>query len=147
MLTLLITLALVSPPSAPVCIAPDGTRIQLELALTDQEKAVGLMYRDSLPADRGMLFPFAQDGVWPFWMKNTMIPLDMVWLSGGGEAVEVRTVQPCHLDPCASYQNVKPARAVLELNAGAAARFGIKPGVRLRFEGVKGYPVGGGETR
>jgi uncharacterized membrane protein (UPF0127 family) len=146
-LTLLITMALASPLPAPACIAPDGTRIHLELALTDQEKALGLMFRDSLPEDRGMLFPFPHDDVLPFWMKNTMIPLDLIWLSAGGKVVEVKTVQPCRLDPCASYQNVQPARAVLELNAGAAAKFGIKAGARLRFEGVEGFPADTGAKR
>jgi uncharacterized membrane protein (UPF0127 family) len=145
-LTLLVALALSAsapaPAGGPACIAPDGTRIRLELALTDSEKELGLMFRDTLAPDNGMLFPFAQDGTLPFWMKNTMIPLDMVWLSSRGEVVEVKTVQPCHLDPCESYENTRPARAVLEINAGAAAKHGIKPGERLQFEGVPDYPVG-----
>jgi len=129
-------------PATPACIAPDGAHIRLELALTEQERALGLMFRDTLPADQGMLFVFDQDAVYPFWMKNTIIPLDMVWLDGHGGVVFVRAnVSPCHSDPCPSYAPTKPARAVLELNAGFAAKHEIVPGAALRFENVAKFPV------
>jgi len=98
-LALLLSLAAAAPPP-PACIAPDGARLVLELAVTDEEKAQGLMFRDVLPADNGMLFVFPADGIHPFWMKNTFIPLDMVWLSAAGAVVQVRAdVPPCRLDP------------------------------------------------
>jgi uncharacterized membrane protein (UPF0127 family) len=143
-LVLIAAFAMAAPPQ-PACVTPAGARIVVEPAITDEERALGLMFRDSLPEDHGMLFVFDADGTLPFWMKNTFIPLDFVWLSGGGEVVEVLPdVPPCRLDPCPSYSNVKPARAMLELNAGAAARLGLKPGVRLRCEGVPAFPVRGG---
>ena len=146
-LDLLLTAALaaaapVAPP--PVCVAPDGARIQLDLAISDQERALGLMYRDQLPADRGMFFVFAEEDRWPFWMKNTFIPLDLVWLDGAGTVVDVRAgVQPCRSDPCPSYAPAAKARAVLEVNAGHARAHGIAVGARLRCEGVPEYPVRG----
>ncbi len=141
MLSLALSLLLQASVPAPVCILPDGSRFQLELARTDQEKRVGLMFRDSLAADRGMLFVFEREDILPFWMKNTLIPLDVVWLSAGGEVVETRSdLQPCKADPCPKYEPQRLARAALLVNAGVVAAHGIKPGALLRFQGVPGYP-------
>jgi uncharacterized protein len=144
-LTLGLAVAAALSSAKPLCVVPDGTRVQLELAITDQEKQLGLMFRDSLAADAGMLFIFNADGPLDFWMKNTFIPLDFVWLSAAGDVVDVRAnVQPCQADPCPSYPSARPARAVLEVNGGFSAGHGIRPGVRLRFENVPGFPVNGG---
>ena len=145
-IALVLAAAAAAPSSSlPTCALPDGTRVRLELALSDAEKANGLMFRDSLPADHGMLFIFVVDGKYPFWMKNTFIPLDMVWLTATGQVVSVRTVQPCRADPCPSYEPAGPVRAVLELNAGAAGAHGVKPGAVLRFADVPGFPPPGGK--
>ncbi len=145
MLALLLAAALAASPTlvpAPSCTVPDGTRVHLELALTEPEQQRGLMYRDYLPADRGMLFVFKEDDLLPFWMKNTIIPLDFVWLSAEGRVVDVRaSVPPCRMDPCPSYPSAKPARAVLEVNGGFSAAHGVRPGALLRFENVPDYPV------
>jgi uncharacterized membrane protein (UPF0127 family) len=134
------------PPGAPECVTPDGTHVHLELALTDEEKQLGLMFRDTLPSDHGMLFIFDADGPLEFWMKNTFIPLDFVWVSAAGEVVDVRAfVRPCRSDPCPSYGSGKPARAVLEVNAGFAAAHGVRPGEQLQFQNVTGFPVSGGK--
>ncbi len=146
MLAAVLALATVTaaPAPQPLCVAPDGSRIKLELAITDQERADGLMFRDQLAADSGMLFIFDRDERWPFWMKNTFIPLDLVWLDAAGKVVFVRAdVQPCRADPCVSYSSPRPARVVLEVNSGYAKAHGIVPGAELRFEGVDGYPVKG----
>jgi uncharacterized membrane protein (UPF0127 family) len=141
-LTIALALAAAVAPAPPMCTVPDGTRVHLELALTDQEKAIGLMFRDSLAADSGMLFVFDADAPLAFWMKNTFIPLDFVWLDAKGRVVDIRAnVPPCRADPCPSYEPVRPARTMLELNAGFAAAHGIKRGAELRFEGVAGYPA------
>jgi uncharacterized membrane protein (UPF0127 family) len=143
-LAALFALALAAPAPQPSCVAPDGTRVHLELALTDEEKALGLMFRDTLAEDRGMLFIFTSDDKLSFWMKNTFIPLDLIWLSPTGEVLGVQAdTPPCKLDPCPTYTSPKPARAVLEVNGGFAVRHGIKEGVVLRFEDVKDYPVRG----
>jgi uncharacterized membrane protein (UPF0127 family) len=142
-LTLVLAIAAAVPSATPACVVPNGTRVRLELALTNEEKQLGLMFRDSLPADRGMLFIFESDGPLQFWMKNTFIPLDFVWVSASGQVLDVRAnVQPCRADPCPGYDSSKPARAVLEVNAGFAGAHGIRPGVQLRFENVPGFPVG-----
>jgi len=145
-LILALVLAATVPPGAPECVVTDGTRVQLEVALTDEERQLGLMFRDMLPADRGMLFIFEADGSLDLWMKNMFIPLDFVWMSTSGEVVDVRAdVQPCRSDPCPSYGSSKPARAVLEVNAGFATAHGVRPGDRLMFNNVPGFPVSGGK--
>jgi len=144
--TILVLAAVAAAPTPvpPVCIAPDGARVQVDLAIKDDERALGLMFRDSLPAGSGMLFVFPENERWPFWMKNTFIPLDLVWLDGSGLVVDVRAdVQPCRSDPCPSYTPVARARAVLEVNAGIAKAHGIKTGAKVRCEGVAEYPVKG----
>ena len=131
-------------PAPPVCIAPHGVRVQVDLAIKDDERFLGHMLRDSLPAAAGMLFVFPEDERWPFWMKNTFIALDLVWLDGHGVVVDVRAgVQPCRTDPCPSYTPVAKARAVLEVNAGFAKAHGLAAGTRVRCENVPDYPLKG----
>ena len=121
----------------PTVTLPDGTIIKLELAETPEEHQRGLMFRSHLDPDRGMLFLFDQEAYPSFWMKNTWIPLDMVFLDSGGTVTYVAaSVPPCRAEPCPEYTPSKPSSAVLELNAGTAAHHGVAPGVTLRFQGV-----------
>jgi len=145
MLALLIVLATAAPvKTSPLCVVPDGGRLVLELALTDQEKATGLMYRDKLPADHGMLFVFDRDDILSFWMKNTLIPLDIIWFDAGGRIVDISAdAQPCRADPCPKFTNSRPARAVLLVNAGYAGAHDLKPGAAATFQGVPRFPTGG----
>jgi uncharacterized membrane protein (UPF0127 family) len=133
-----------SPPAAdlPLATLPDGFAVELELALTAEEVARGLMYRPSLPANRGMLFVFEETRNPTFWMKNTRVPLDIVFLDEGGAVVQVEAdAPPCAAEPCPRYTSQAPARAVLELAAGSAAQHGVVAGARLRFARVTGYPL------
>lgn len=126
----------------PAAVLPDGFRLRLELAQTQQEVADGLMYRPSLAADRGMLFVFSEERYPSFWMKNTLIPLDLVFLDAAGVVVDVvENAPPCAGDPCPTYSPQAPARAVLEIKASSARRHGLEPGAAVRFERVAGYPV------
>lgn len=132
----------------PTCELPDNTVVSLELALTDQERILGLMFRDTLPPSSGMLFVFEREDYLPFWMKDTFIPLDFIWLDKQGRVVDLRShVPPCKLDPCPSYKPSKPARAMLEVPAGTAAAHGVKPGSLLKCFGVPGFPVEGPEKK
>ncbi len=90
----------------------------------------GLMFREELPQDAGMFFIFDKPDIYGFWMKNTLIPLDMVWLDGDMEAVHVEEqVMPCKTEnPCPIYRNHVPAKYVLELNAGTLQSLGFKVG-------------------
>ena len=106
-----------------------GVTFAVELADTPEKRQVGLMYRRELAADAGMLFDFSHSAPVTMWMKNTLIPLDMVFIDSGGVIVNIaeRTI-PESLTPIASHGRVL---AVLELNGGTCARQGIRPGDRV----------------
>jgi uncharacterized membrane protein (UPF0127 family) len=128
-------------PAPPHAVLPDGLVLELELALTPDEISTGLMFRPSLADDRGMLFLFDHPRLPAFWMKNMLIPLDLVFLDGTGTIVDViADVPPCASDPCPNYPPSNPAQAVLEINAGSAASHGIEIGSTIVFERVPGYP-------
>jgi uncharacterized membrane protein (UPF0127 family) len=147
-LTTVLLAALAAAPPQPACTLPDDFHVKLEVAVSEKERELGLMFRDNLPADEGMIFLFPQDDRWPFWMKNTFIPLDLIWLDDQGRVVDLLPeAPPCQHDPCPSYAPRAPARAVLELNGGAAAKHDVKLGSTLRFEEVPGYPLGLGARR
>jgi uncharacterized membrane protein (UPF0127 family) len=100
------------------------------------------MYRSSLSPDRGMLFIFPETDVHSFWMKNTLVPLDIIWIDESLEIVHVeRDVPPCKADPCASYPPKRPAKFVLELAAGQASSRGIGEGDRVTIEGIENIAV------
>jgi uncharacterized membrane protein (UPF0127 family) len=101
----------------------------IEMADTDERRALGLMYRTSLPADAGMLFDFKRDQDVAMWMRNTRIPLDMVFIDRTGKIVNIaqRTVPFSE----ATISSAGPVRAVLELNGGTAERLGLKAGDRV----------------
>ena len=103
--------------------------IAVEFARNEAERRQGLMHREELAAGTGMLFIFAGEGMHGFWMKNTLIALDMVFFDSAGRFVSLhRDVPPLTL---ASRQSAGPAQYVLELNAGEAKRLGIGPETRL----------------
>ena len=94
----------VAPPmtaaSGPRISLPDGSTVAVEIAANDETRAQGLMYRDQLREGTGMLFLFPATGDYPFWMKSTLIPLDMVWIDENRKVVHVASdVPPCQADP------------------------------------------------
>ena len=113
----------------------DGQRYTVEIAADDAERARGLMFRDAMPMDRGMLFIHEREEPQAYWMKNTRIPLDILYFDDDRRLVsQQRDVPPCSLgDQCPPYPSDAPARYVLELNAGEAARLKLEPGAELRF--------------
>jgi uncharacterized membrane protein (UPF0127 family) len=119
---------------------PGGRAVTAELAVTDSERARGLMFREKLLADQGMLFVFGEDDFHSFWMKNTLIALDLIWLDAARRIVHIEAdVPPCREEPCPTYGPKIPARFVLELKSGSAAALGIKLYDQLQFvlpEGV-----------
>jgi uncharacterized protein len=113
-----------------------GQRISLEVARTRQQQQMGLMYRTSLADNRGMLFPFDPPQPTSFWMKNTKIPLDMIFLRDGQVKAIFANVPPCKADPCPSYgpENTILIDQVIELRAGRAAELGLKVGDRVTIK-------------
>ena len=116
-----------------------GQRILLEVAQTPLQQQIGLMYRTSLADNRGMLFPFSPPRPVSFWMKNTKIPLDMIFLRQGRVKAIASNVPPCKADPCPSYgpPNVMIDQ-VMELRAGRAAQLGLKVGDQVKIKFING---------
>lgn len=117
-----------------------GQPIKLEVARTPQQQAMGLMYRTSLADDRGMLFPFEPPQPVSFWMMNTLIPLDMIFLRNGEVKAIAENVPPCTATPCPNYG---PPRStvidqVIELRGGRAAELGLKVGDRVSIKFLNG---------
>ncbi|SBV36752.1 putative exported protein [uncultured Stenotrophomonas sp.] len=112
-----------------------GTRYQVELAQDDATRARGLMFREHMDADRGMLFVHDRLEPQAYWMKNTRIPLDILYFDNARRLVsQQRDVPPCSAgDACPPYPSFKPARYVLELNAGQAAKLQLENGAELTF--------------
>lgn len=111
-----------------------GHRFQIEIAADEAARERGLMFRESMPADHGMLFVFDDAQPRTFWMKNTRIPLDILYFDQNYKLVSVQQrVPPClnSGDNCPGYPSEGAARYVLELNAGTADELGIKPGDAL----------------
>jgi len=118
--------------SAEPQVELNGRRFSVELATVPKEQALGLMFRDSMADDHGMLFIFPSAATRSFWMKNTRIPLDIFFFDENRRLVSVtRDAKPCRTPQCPSYPSAGPARYVLELNAGKAAELDVKPGDEL----------------
>ncbi len=104
-------------------------RFAVEVAVTPQQRAQGLMFRERLPAEAGMLFLYPAEQPVSMWMKNTLIPLDMLFIAGDGRIV--RIAERAVPGSLATISSGEPARAVLELNGGTAARLQLEPGDRV----------------
>ena len=123
-------LSALSPGELVVETVAGRHRFTVELADTPGERSRGLMFRESMPADHGMLFDFQTEQPVAFWMKNTPLPLDMVFIDGSGTVVQVAADTTPYSE--AAIPSRQPVRAVLELNAGTAERLGIGPGAKVR---------------
>lgn len=123
-------------PTAEITL-PDGVVIEAELAVTPEEQSRGLMFREYLPADKGMLFVASVPQQRGFWMYQCLIPLDMIWLDGNHEIVEIEAdVPPCKeivARRCPTYGGAVDSVYVLELAAGQAAAHGLKLSDRIDF--------------
>jgi uncharacterized protein len=106
----------------------------IEVATTNQEKAQGLMFRRSLPENNGMLFVYDPPQPIMMWMKNTLIPLDMVFIAPDGTVHRIETSTEPFSTTIISSEG--PVLGVVELNAGAADRIGLKPGDQVVYPGL-----------
>lgn len=117
----------------PLSVDLGGKRhaFRVEVARTPAQQANGLMFRKAMGADEGMLFPYAQPRLLSFWMRNTVLPLDIIYIGPDGKVVNVvANAVPYSETPLWSSA---PASAVLELNAGRAAQLGIKAGTPVSW--------------
>ena len=105
--------------------------IRAQLALTSQQRQVGLMFRRDMPSHEGMLFVFDEASPQCFWMRNTLIPLSIAFLSDDGTVVNLDDMKPQSDE---SHCSAKPVRFVLEMNQGWFTKRGVKPGTRISGE-------------
>jgi uncharacterized protein len=120
---------------APLTIRSNGRvhRFTVEVARTPEQQQRGLMFRESLPPDRGMIFPLATPRIASFWMKNTLIPLDLLFIRPDGTIARIAAnTVPHSLEPLESGE---PVAAVLEIAGGRAAQLGIAEGDRVSWSG------------
>jgi uncharacterized protein len=119
---------------------PSGAVYSVEVARTPEETSQGLMYRESLPPRTGMIFLFSDSTPHHFWMKNTMIPLDIIWMDASGKVVFVSSnTPPCRSDPCPTYgpDTTSTAPVVLEIAGAAAATEGVRVGSNLKLSDIR----------
>jgi uncharacterized membrane protein (UPF0127 family) len=128
--------ACASEPRVTLHTASGDVAVAVEIADTPERRALGLMYRKELGADRGMLFVFDAPEILQFWMKNTQLPLDMIFI--GDDRRVVGVVENAVPFTTTSRGVGKPSRYVLEVNAGFGARHKIAAGDEVRFENVPG---------
>lgn len=123
-------------PGVATVQTPDGFTIFAEIANTPNQRSTGLMYRTQIAHDRGMIFTFPEPGSWTFWMKNTKMALDILWIDGKGKIVHIQHAAPiCEREDnlCPRYRTNIPAILVLELGAGRAKKLNLTPGKKLEI--------------
>jgi len=123
-----------------VVVYPDGKEIDVEIAETEMSRKLGLMFRERLDWDEGMLFIFENDDFHSIWMKNCMIPLDIIWLSTNGKIVHIKhSAQPCPgNEDCQVFTPFQKSRYVLEVKSGTAKKFSLKQGDEVLLLGIHG---------
>lgn len=110
-----------------------GETIFVEIARTPKEQSLGLMHRTLLDPNKGMIFVYEDAAPRFFWMKNTLIPLDMIFIDSELKVLNIQTAQPCTLDPCVVYDSKGDAQYVLEVNAGFAQQHNLQPGDNVKL--------------
>ncbi|MHB8914065.1 MAG: DUF192 domain-containing protein [Minisyncoccota bacterium] len=134
-----------APPASPAAPATPtasfgGVSLRIELATTPAEREKGLGGRTSIPEGFGMLFVFPEDGLYGFWMKDTLVPLDMFWLDDKGQVVSIAQDVATSSYPHVFYPSL-PARYVLETAAGFARAHAIATGTPLSSQLLKNLPI------
>jgi len=130
---IIIMFVLINSKTEKVCI--NNHCFDVELVQTQEQRNRGLMYRESLGENQGMLFVFDEEKEQSIWMKNMLIPLDIIWINNDKEIVHIeKNVQPCTEEDCGSIRPNKKAKYVLEINAGQANKASFEIGNKLIFK-------------
>ena len=132
LLLLFLLIACTAAPHVPYVVFDTNppSKFGVEIASKEEEMMRGLMFRESMPAEQGMLFVFPQTQPLSFWMKNTLIPLDMIFMDENMTVIHIANAVPCKADPCAHYDS-PPGKYVLEINGGIAQQKGIAIGTEM----------------
>jgi uncharacterized protein len=125
-------LSFVPAETSRVCF--EKTCFDVEIADTKYKQQRGLMNRESLEKNKGMLFVFEKEEAHKFWMKNTLIPLDMIWIDGNSKIIYIqKNAQPCKIDSCETFGPDENAKYVLEINGGLAEDIELGIGEEMRI--------------
>ncbi|MDY6789378.1 MAG: DUF192 domain-containing protein [Candidatus Nanohaloarchaea archaeon] len=109
-------------------------KVEVEVADNSSERLRGLMNRDDLSINTGMLFVYGDEDFRSFWMKNMSFPIDIIYLDSHRTVVDIKhSIPPCSSDPCPSYKSDRPARYVLEVNSGFSSANNVSSGDRVEF--------------
>lgn len=118
--------------TAEICIKDKCFSVEVVKTTSEMEK--GLMFRDHLDKDRGMLFVFDKEGYYPFWMKNTLIPLDIIWINQDQKVVSIKeNAEPCRQVNCPTINPSGKTKYVLEVNGGIVHEINLKVGDKITF--------------
>ncbi|TNE84526.1 MAG: DUF192 domain-containing protein [Deltaproteobacteria bacterium] len=129
LLPVVLLLAACGKKGLPVhTISVDGNPVKVELAATSKDREIGLMHRESMPADEGMLFIYNDERPRSFWMKNTLIPLDIAYLSKDGTIVKIAQMEPLSVE---RTQSLYPAKYALEMNVGWFEKHDVQNGDKV----------------
>lgn len=122
-------------PNEPfVTVEVNGVKVAAEVADDPVEKTQGLMFRDRLGKNEGMIFPFDEEGHYNFWMLNVQFPLDLIWINSDKTIIDITlNAQPCTVN-CPTYTSKVKARYVLEVNGGFVSRNNIAVGAQVNFK-------------
>ncbi|MEJ2314261.1 MAG: DUF192 domain-containing protein [Nitrospirota bacterium] len=121
-------------PKVSIETQASSVTFNVEVAADPGSRARGLMFRRHLDRNSGMLFVFPGESRISFWMKNTSIPLDIIFADSGGKIVDLKTMEPCVDGPCPEYPSRAPFTYALEINAGLAEAYGIRPGAMMSVD-------------
>lgn len=134
-LLLLLLLIACTAPHVPSVIfdTNPSTKFDIEIASKEEDMTKGLMFRESMLAEHGMLFVFESTRPLSFWMKNTLIPLDMIFMDENMTVIHIANAVPCKADPCDIYNSTSPGKYVLEINSGVAKQKGIVAGTKMEL--------------
>ena len=113
------------------CNGKNLIKINVEIADDNAEMEKGLMFREKLNENEGMLFVFGEEALHAFWMKNTLIPLDIIFIDENFDIIDIKHAVPCKAEPCELYKPSKPAKYVLEVNEGFAEKNSIGVGDKI----------------
>jgi uncharacterized membrane protein (UPF0127 family) len=113
-------------------VSINGHKVEVEVVRSQEKQALGLMYRTEMAENHGMLFIYKQSAPLSFWMKNTRIPLDILYFDQHLKLINISAnTPPCKTPRCPGYPSHAPAQYVLEINAGLARQWQIEPGEQL----------------
>jgi uncharacterized membrane protein (UPF0127 family) len=122
-------------PSHYILTFPDGSKVVAEIARTDGERLLGLIFKEKLPEDMGMLFIFDEPDLHRLWTKNVRFPIDIIWLNSDRRVIGwEENLLPCRQDPCPTYGPKQPALYALEVPTGLVARQRLKTDAAVVFE-------------